>query len=104
MYVLCYNAKPYKLYEVSSFKVVSPNIQFFLIEKKILIRVFNPILRGGAPIRTNFPHFLTNLFKSNIFGFYVFKLEEARIFFCEKSYGCHGNGGHLGKYLKFLNR
>ena len=38
-------------------------------------------LRGGAPIRTNFPHFLTNLFKSNIFGLYVFKLEEARIFF-----------------------
>ena len=61
-------------------------------------------LRGGAPIRTNFPHFLTNLFKSNIFGLYVFKLEEARIFFCEKSYGCHGNGGHLGKYCKFSNR
>ena len=61
-------------------------------------------LRGGAPIRTNFPHFLTKLFKSNIFGLYVFKLEEARIFFCEKSYGCHGNGGHLGKYCKFSNR
>ena len=43
--------------------------------------VSTEILRGGAPIRTNFPHFLTNLFKSNIFGMYVFKLEEARIFF-----------------------
>ena len=37
-------------------------------------------LRGGAPIRTKFPHFLTNLIKSNIFGLYVSKLEEARIF------------------------
>ena len=46
--------------------------------------VYTACLRGGAPIRTNFPHFLTNLFKSNIFGLYVFKLEEARIFFLWK--------------------
>ena len=78
-----------------------------VIPKPATYKIFEKIficLRGGAPIRTNFPHFLTSLFKSNNFGFYVCKLEEARIFFCEKSYGCHGNGGHLGKYLKFLNR
>ena len=55
-------------------------VTFFICDSRVTLILY---LKGGggAPIRTNFPHFLTNLIKSNIFGLYVFKLEEARIFF-----------------------
>ena len=61
------------------------DLPFYRKEKFItgfsIVLLFGFFKGGGAPIRTNFPHFLTNLFKSNIFGLYVFKLKEARIFF-----------------------